>query len=105
MNKERLKEVICEVLRGRMPLSEQDKLADALGEKIAEREEELRGHAMWVLDKSFEGKKREIYRCTNCGHWQSRHAQREDKKKIMYMKYCPYCGFIMQESNFEIEGE
>lgn len=96
MNKERLREVICEVLRGRMLVSEQEKLADELCERIAEHEGEIRGQAMWVLDTSFEGKKREIYRCTNCGHWQSRHAQREDKKKIMYMKYCPYCGFVMK---------
>ena len=46
----------------------------------------------WLRDESYRGKNKEIFRCSECGHWQS---TKKGDKKIFYMNYCPFCGSRM----------
>ena len=46
----------------------------------------------WLKDESYKGNNKEIYRCSECEHWQS---TKKGDNKIFYMNYCPFCGSRM----------
>lgn len=43
----------------------------------------------WVLDTTYQGTSKVIYKCSLCGHWQS---SKKNDQKMKYMNYCPFCG-------------
>lgn len=45
----------------------------------------------WIYDHTYTGKQKEIYYCSRCNHYQSR-SKSEQRKKMNYMMYCPFCG-------------
>ena len=47
------------------------------------------GTARWVLEKTYEGKDKVMYRCSACGHYQT---AKKRNNKMLYMRHCPYCG-------------
>lgn len=52
-------------------------------------------HAQWILDTTYPGKKKTIYFCSRCSHWQAHRKNREPSMDAMYMRYCPECGARM----------
>lgn len=52
-------------------------------------------HAQWILDTTYPGKKKTIYFCSRCGHWQAHRKNREPSMDAMYMRFCPECGARM----------
>ncbi|MBQ8140605.1 MAG: hypothetical protein IJ038_02800 [Clostridia bacterium] len=55
----------------------------------------------WVLDASYRGKDKAVYRCSLCDHWQSA-KKRQDK--MFYMNYCPFCGARMTHEKERVEN-
>lgn len=51
-------------------------------------------HAEWVKDTTYEGKQKEIYTCSSCGHYE---AIKKGNDKLRYMNYCPDCGALMKK--------
>lgn len=52
-------------------------------------------HAQWILDTTYPGKKKTIYFCSRCSHWQAHRKNREPSMDAMYMRFCPECGARM----------
>lgn len=48
----------------------------------------------WIYDHTYTGKQKEIYYCSRCNHYQYRRKS-EQRKKMNYMMYCPFCGAKM----------
>ena len=71
-------------------LKQADKLApEERAEYLVDHDVEVRARAQWVKDESYTGNNKDIYRCTNCGHWQS--VKKRQSDQIMYMNACPFC--------------
>ena len=51
-------------------------------------------HGEWVKDNTYEGKQKEIYTCSCCGHYE---AIKKGNDKLRYMNYCPDCGALMKK--------
>lgn len=58
-------------------------------------------HAQWILDTTYPGKKKTIYFCSRCSHWQAHRKNREPSMDAMYMRYCPECGARMKNGGAE----
>ena len=51
-----------------------------------------RTNGSWIYDNSYEGRNKDIFVCSVCGHWQS---SKKRSDNIFYMNYCPFCGARM----------
>lgn len=64
----------------------------------------LRRKGQWVHDPTYTGKHKDCYVCSVCNHWQKADRKHENPKKMMYMRFCPYCGADMRERTVDDFG-
>lgn len=60
-------------------------------------------HGEWIRDDTYSGKHKEIYYCSCCNHWQAHRALKEPSMNAMHMRYCPWCGAMMDGQKPEVD--
>ena len=74
---------------GQADVSDRETERLMLARYLVSRGTRVWGVARWCPELTYKGKDKELYRCSACGHYQSAKRRQE---KMMYMRYCPFCG-------------
>ena len=82
-----------EALHLRSLIKEGEELGVDLATFLLERGVYFKEKARWKISSSYQGKNKDIYTCSRCGHWQS---VKKSSDQVMYMKFCPFCGAKME---------
>ena len=66
--------------------------------KIGNEEYVTEDYGKWVKDETYDSDKKEIYRCSVCGHYETLRKD-QVRSRLRDMNYCPDCGSVMMNGS------